>query len=137
MVDLSRVEEVKMLSQMIKLFKRRRGSTEMIEEISKKKWEGGEGEGQEGEERKEKNIFKRSKKTVRSPVKERDEEGRNRLEEMMVKMMGNMKLMRDEIEEGLGGIKREMEDMKKDMQRREESWEAEKRQVESRNWKGN
>lgn len=107
-----------MLSQMTKLFKGRRGSTKMIEEISKRKWEGGEGEGQEGEEGKEKKIFKRSEKTVRSPVREREEEGRNRLEEMMVKMMGNMKLMRNEIEEGLGGIKREMEDMKKDMKKK-------------------
>ncbi|KYN12357.1 hypothetical protein ALC57_15471, partial [Trachymyrmex cornetzi] len=120
----------------MKMEKDRRGSTGELAMFMKRKREG---EGGESEDRKMEETFRRSKKTLRSPVKigeggEMKEilEELKELKEMRVEMREGLKGMSKEIraEEVAEGqkewMRKEMEKVKEELRVKEEKWQREK-----------
>ncbi|XP_018372880.1 PREDICTED: putative nuclease HARBI1 [Trachymyrmex cornetzi] len=125
-----------MTERIMKMEKDRRGSTGELAMFMKRKREG---EGGESEDRKMEETFRRSKKTLRSPVKigeggEMKEilEELKELKEMRVEMREGLKGMSKEIraEEVAEGqkewMRKEMEKVKEELRVKEEKWQREK-----------
>ncbi|KYN18579.1 hypothetical protein ALC57_09108 [Trachymyrmex cornetzi] len=113
------------------LEKGKRGSSGDLEKFLKRKRES---EGAEEGGGKLEEIFRRSKKTIRSPVKMGEEGGMKEL----------LKEMRDELREGLMGVRKEIREEQREMMRkelerlreklrdREEKWKREKGEMMNR-----
>ncbi|KYN16543.1 hypothetical protein ALC57_11204 [Trachymyrmex cornetzi] len=100
----------------------------------KRKGEGGE---VEVEREKIEEVFRKSKKTIRSPVKMGEEGGmREWLKEMREEMREGLKGVRKEIREVAEGQKewmgKEVERIKEEMKEREEKWMREKEEMKER-----
>ncbi|KYN11575.1 hypothetical protein ALC57_16267 [Trachymyrmex cornetzi] len=118
----------------MKLEKDRRGSTGELAKFMKRKREG---EGGESEERKMEEVFRSSKKTLKSPVKMGEEremkEILKELKEMRVEMRECLKGMSKEIKEVAEGqkewMRKEMEKVKEELRVKEEKWQRERGEI--------
>lgn len=109
-----------------RLAKGRSGSVGTIEELLKRKRETeGLGKGGKGEEEE---VLHQTKKAQRSPIGKGAKGGEGGLEGMMRGMMEETRFIWSRVEESLGEIRRELEEMK----RREGEWKLEKERLMER-----
>ncbi|XP_032673071.1 non-muscle caldesmon-like [Odontomachus brunneus] len=99
----------------------------MLEDFLKKK-KGFEEVREEEREKEAGGAFKKSRKTHRSPEGNMKEVGEGKLEGMMKEMMKKTRMMWGRVEESLGGIRREIEEIRI----KEEEWKVERERLEER-----
>jgi len=127
---------VEMANRMGNLKTERRGSMGDMEEMLKKKWEATEGKG-DGNKGEEEGGFKRSNKTVRSPVEKGGGEDLGRMmreikREMREGIRGVKEEIREMAREQKEVLREEIEKMKEDLRDREERWNREKKDIQEK-----